>query len=227
MVYWITIWWLRLFFRLLTRLQVSGAARFPQGAYLLVSNHISHFDPLLLSSVSPRAIDWIGSTILFKGKFLNWFFSATHVIPVRQYEADQMALRTAIRRAREGRCPGIFPEGGLRRGEDSILGSGKLYDGGFMIASMGGVPIVPCLVIGSDRLYNPRNLFKRPPIWVRVGKPIAIQGKGRGEIERLRDVTAAAIRDLATELRAEGLVGEEDWPKTPQERNRRIPPPGP
>ncbi len=227
MVYWITIYIFRILFPIFTRFRVSGKQRIPlSGAFLLVSNHVSHFDPPIYSAACLRAIDWLGSEILFRRTIPRLYFRLCNVIKVRQYEADQMALREAIRRVRAGRCVGLFPEGGIRAGEASLLGSGhKLYEGAFMIAVLGRVPILPCLVIGSDRLYNPASLLRRPPIWVRFGEPIHVTGQGREEIQRLKTTTLEAIRRLAAEVQAEGVIQKNDWPQTPQQRNPKIPPP--
>jgi 1-acyl-sn-glycerol-3-phosphate acyltransferase len=226
MLYWLTIYFLRLLFFLFTRFTARGRDNIPRNQpFLLVSNHISHFDPPVFSAACARAIDWMGSEILFKGKISSTYFRMTNVIKVRQYEADQGALREAVRRLRAGRSVGLFPEGGIRAGESSILGSNyKLYEGAFMIAVLSKVPILPALVVGSDRLYNPASLKQRPPIWVKFGNPIPVQGKGREEIQRLRSETETAIRALAQELRDSGELKENDWPKTPQERNPKIPP---
>ncbi len=229
MTYWLTIYALRALFALFTRLRARGRERVPRsGAFLLVSNHISHFDPPVFSAACPRGIDWMGSEILFRGGFWKFFFRKLNVIKVRQYEADHAALREAVRRVKRGRGVGLFPEGGIRAGAASLLGGQhQLYEGAFMIAVMGRAPILPCLVVGSDRLYHPRALARRPPIWVRFGELIPVQGQGREEVQRLREKTVEAIRRLADELRAEGGIREEDWPQTPQQRNPRLPPPPP
>jgi 1-acyl-sn-glycerol-3-phosphate acyltransferase len=227
MFYWTTIFILRVFFTLFTSFRVAGKDNVPRkGSLLIVSNHISHFDPPVYSAACSRVIDWLGSEILFKGKLPSFYFTQCNVIKVRQYEADQEALRKAMRRLKSDRCVGLFPEGGIRAGEKSILGSdGHLYEGAFMMAALTQTPIIPCLVVGSERLYNPRSLLSRPPIWVRFGNPIYPEKKGRDEIARLRIATLAAIRTLADELRAEGEVREDDWPQTPQQRNPKLPPP--
>jgi 1-acyl-sn-glycerol-3-phosphate acyltransferase len=223
--YWSLIYTLRALFRLLTNFRVKGRERVPlQGPLILLSNHISHMDPPAHSAACPRAIDWVGSEILFRKPIWRWYFGTLNVIRVRQYEADQRALREAIRRVRSGRCVGLYPEGGIRAGESSILGSNrKLYRGGFMIATLTKAPILPCLVIGSDRLYNPASLLKRPPIWVRYGEPITVQGEGHDEIDRLEKLFVERVNQLAAELRAEGIIREDDWPQTPQQRNPRLP----
>jgi 1-acyl-sn-glycerol-3-phosphate acyltransferase len=226
MVYWITIWLLRAFFLLFTKFDRTGSEHVPSsGGFVLVSNHISHFDPPAFSAACRRAVDWMGSQVIFFNRITQWYFTACNVIKVRQYEADQGALREAIRRVRQGRGVGLFPEGGIRAGEKSILGSSfELYEGAFMIAMLGRVPIIPCLVIGTDRLYEPRHLKHRPPVWVKMGKPIWPEGKGKEAIAGLRDQTIRAIQGLAQELRESQKIQPEDWPQSPQQRNPKIKP---
>ncbi len=226
MFYWATIYLLRVLFPLFTRFKVKGQERIPrQGSFLLVSNHISHFDPPVFSAACPRAIDWAGSEILFRSAIARFYFARSNVIKVRQYEADAGALRESIRRVRKGRCVGLFPEGGIRCGEKSVLGSRvHLYEGASIIAMMSGSPILPCLVMGSDRLYNPRSLLRRPSIWVRFGNPIPVQGEGKEERERLKQEMIRSIRELAEEWKHEEHPAPEDWPQTPQQRNPKIPP---
>jgi 1-acyl-sn-glycerol-3-phosphate acyltransferase len=228
MFYWPTIYLLRFLFAVFTRFRVVGKQNIPKsGSFLLISNHISHFDPPVFSAAChTRGIDWMGSEILFRSRISNFYFRNSHVIKVQQYKADQQALREAVRRIRSERNVGLFPEGGIRAGDSSILGSNyKLYEGAFMIAMLSKAPILPCLVVGSDRLYNPRSILKRPPIWVRIGKPIQIQGTGRDEVHRLREETTKAIRALAQDLRETGELVDDDWPQTPQQRNPKIPAP--
>ncbi len=227
MIYWATIYLLRFLFRVFTRFHVKGREHIPKtGGFILVSNHISHFDPPAHSAACTRGIDWAGSEILFRGTLTRWYFRICHVIKVRQYEADTGALRESIRRVRAGRCVGLFPEGGIRRGEDSILGSqGQLYDGAIMIATLTGAPLLPCLVMGTDRLYHPKSLLHRPPIWIRFGPPISVQGKDAVERDRLKNEMIRSIRRLAVEWEREEKPTTDDWPQTPQQRNPKIPPP--
>ena len=167
----------------------------------------------------------MASDILFRHPLAGFYFRNVGTIFVRQYQADHAALREAARRVRNGRCVGVFAEGGIRAGEASLVGGRPhLYDGAFMVALLGRAPIQPSLVLGTDRLYEPRNLRKRPPLWFRFGNPIPVEGLSRGDIPELRERFQAAIRVLVDEVRAEGKIRDEDWPQTPQQRNPKIPP---
>lgn len=220
---------MRLTAPLVARVRTGGRERVPrQGGLILVSNHISHFDPHLFAMASPRRIDWMASDVLFQNPFAAFYFRRVRTIFVRQYQADSGALREAIRRARQGRCIGIFPEGGIRAGEESLVGGRPaLYEGAFMIAILGRAPLLPALVLGTDRLYAPGNLRKRPPLWFRFGDPIPVEGLTRADIPALQEKFLAGFRALLDEVRAEGEIRPDDWPQTPQQRNPKIPPPKP
>jgi 1-acyl-sn-glycerol-3-phosphate acyltransferase len=212
---------------LLARVRITGRERVPRkGGFILVSNHISHFDPHLLGMVSPRRIDWMASDVLFRHPLSAFYFRNVGTIFVRQYQADHGALLEAVRRARRGQCIGVFAEGGIRAGETSLVGGRpQLYDGAFMIAVLGRAPIVPCLVLGTDRLYQPGNLLKRPPLWFRFGHPISVEGATREDAPALREKFLVAFRALVEEVRNEGKIRDNDWPQTPQQRNPKIPMP--
>ncbi len=224
MLLWIISWLSWFFSKALTRTRVEGRHNIPRhGAFLLVSNHISHFDPPVLSGASPRLIDWLASDILLRGWFWTAFFRGLKVVPVRQYEADHRALRETLRRLHNGRCVGVFAEGGIRAGATSLLATDEgVYNGAFVLAALGRCPIIPCLVIGSDRLYAPAALRRRPPIWVRFGEPIHPGQGDRSEAPLLKQRTLEAIRGMAAELKASGKARAEDWPQTPQQRNPRL-----
>lgn len=226
MLYYPTTCTARVVMPLLARIRTAGREHVPQkGGFVLVSNHISHFDPHLLAMACPRRIDWMASDVLFRNPVAAFYFRNVRTIFVRQYQGDSGALREAVRRARQGRCVGIFAEGGIRAGEASLVGGRpNLYDGAFMIAVLGKVPIVPCLVLGTDRLYQPGNLLRRPPMWFRFGAPIPVEGATREDAPAIREKFLAAFRVLVDGVRAEGEIRDDDWPQTPQQRNPKIPP---
>ncbi|HET6406592.1 MAG TPA: lysophospholipid acyltransferase family protein, partial [Chthoniobacteraceae bacterium] len=118
------------------------------GACILASNHISHFDPLLLTSAIPRQIDWMAMSDLFKPRLLGWWLRQSDCFPVQRFKADRVALKTAIDRLQNGKLIGMFPEGGLRDGEASVLGGAPLRRGIRAVADLGNAPIIPCVILG-------------------------------------------------------------------------------
>ncbi len=83
-----------------------------KGAFLLASNHISHFDPFILSSVVRRKIDWMAMAEFFPNPLFGSFLRAVDAFPADRHRADRKTIRTAIERLKQGRIVGVWP---LRR----------------------------------------------------------------------------------------------------------------
>lgn len=214
---------LRVLFKFKARVhQVFYHAPPKTGGFILASNHISHFDPPLITPFCPRRIDWIAMVELFHGKFLHGFFTGLNVIPVDRSGSDRSALRAAVKRLHDGRVVGIFPEGGIRDGAATIVNGGRMKEGVSLLASLSGAPIVPCVILGSDRLYNKRNWlpWRRTGVWIGYGAPIHAPSDLSGEAKRSRiqQEFAAAIVDLKTRLVADFHLAPADLPHSPQQR---------
>ena len=201
------------------RVRVVHFAKIPAGPCVMVSNHISHFDPPLLSGYLPRKIDWIAMSELFGTKWSKAGFTWLDVIPVDRHGDDRQALRTAIKRLEAGRMIGIFPEGGIRDGARSILSGAEMREGAFLIAAKARCPVVPVVILGSERLYNRRKWlpWRRAKVYIAIGEPVFPSDAGR---KQLRDETAAALIRLKDRLMEACHLGENDLPHSPQERMR-------
>src|SRR5437016_11017002 len=165
----------RLLFGCITRVRVlrrESANR--SDGFLLAANHISHFDPFIISSVVGRKIDWMTMAEFFRSSTLELLLRAVDAFPADRDRANRKTIRTAIERLKEGRIVGLFPEGGIRDGARSLLEGAPLRPGASTLAHIAGAPIVPSVIVGSDRLYSKKSWLslRRPPIWVAFGDPI-------------------------------------------------------
>ncbi len=183
--------------------------------FLLVANHISHFDPFIISSIVRRKIDWMAMAEFFPRPLLGFLLRAVDAFPADRDRADRATIRTAIERLKHGRIVGLFPEGGIRDGTRSLLGASTL-------AHIAGVPILPCVIVGSDRLYSKKSWLplRRTPIWIAFGDaippfPDLEKSAARAYIER---ELATGFRLLYAELREKFSLTPEDLPHPPRER---------
>jgi 1-acyl-sn-glycerol-3-phosphate acyltransferase len=191
--------------------------------FLLASNHISHFDPFLIGLAVRRKIDWMTMAEFFRAPALGFLLHSIDAFPAERDHADLKTIRTAIERLKHGRIVGIFPEGGIRDGARSLLQGAPLRPGAATLAQIAGVPIVPCVILGSDRFYSKKRWLpfrRRMPIWIAFGKPIShfpelqkCQAR-----ERIESELAVAFKGLYAELREEFRLTTDDLPRSPQER---------
>jgi 1-acyl-sn-glycerol-3-phosphate acyltransferase len=188
---------------------------------VLVSNHISHFDPVVLSVVFHRLIDWMTTEEFYTHSLSGVWLRALNTFPVDRSRPDRRALRLAIERLRAGRVVGVFPEAGIRAGPVSVIGGGAPKSGAVALARLAEAPIIPCLIFGTDRLYRRQSWIpfgRRVPVWVTIGKPFSPPDKS----ERRDDsVLAGALRQLAAETIARFNLQPDDLPATPQHRKGR------
>ncbi len=210
----------RSLFRIAGKIRIEHLAPIPRtGPLILASNHISHFDPPILGAFFPRPVDWMAMEEMFRHPAFARALALTGAFPVHRDGTDRTALRVAVRRLKSGRTVGIFPEGGIRAGETSILEGAPMRPGLAALSLLAHAPVLPSLIVGTDRLYHPKNWLRRPPIRIVTGAPIAPEG-GRDE---LRARIAQAFVDLKNHLLAQPGFRPEDLPKTPQARKGEDP----
>ncbi len=170
------------------RLSVEGG--WPAGGpYVVVANHQSLLDILLLSHV-PREMKWIAKESLFKVPWLGWIFRISGDIPVKRGDAESggEALARARRYLANGMNVMIFPEG-TRSKTAKLL---PFKSGAFRLAIEAGVPILPIVVNGSAAGMPKGSPWVRPCRAVaKILEPVPSAGYLPEDAPRLRD----AVRD--------------------------------
>ena len=130
--------------RLVYRFKVRGDEHIPvSGAAILVCNHVSFVDAVLLMAASPRPIRFIMDHRIFATPVLGQLFRLGKAIPIASQKENPVAYERAFTEARkvldDGELLCIFPEGGLTK--DGSLGE---FKGGVMkVLQTNPVPVVP------------------------------------------------------------------------------------
>ena len=130
--------------RLVYRFEVRGDEHIPtEGAAILVCNHVSFVDAILLMAASPRPIVFIMDHRIFKLPVLGTLFRFAKAVPIAPQKEDPQAYEQAFARAKAVLDAGdllcIFPEGAITR--DGTLGE---FKGGVMkLLEANPVPVVP------------------------------------------------------------------------------------
>ena len=164
-----------------------------RGGWLLAANHISHFDPPFLGVACLRKMDWMTSREFYAVRLLGAWMRAVDTFPVDRERPDRASIRMALARLAAGRVVGMFPEGGIRDGARSVLQGAALRPGLGALAEMSGAPVIPCVIVGSDKLYAKKNWlpFRRAQVWISFGEPLSSAREGK----LARKVFEARIRD--------------------------------
>jgi len=188
--------------RVIYRFEVRGDEHIPTtGAALLVCNHVSFIDAVLLMAASPRPIRFIMDHNIFKMPVLGWFFKLCKAIPIAPQRENPATYEQAFAQARavlaDGELLCIFPEGGITR--DGQLGE---FKGGVMkLIDSNPVPVVPLALqnlwgsyfsrAGGAAMSKPfrRGLFSRVALVAGSAVPPA-------------SVTPAALRERVGQLLA-------------------------
>lgn len=135
----------RLFCSRYHRLQHDPIALPEKGGAVLVANHISGLDPLLLGAATDRPLRFLVAREQYSRFGTRWFFKGTHCIPVDRSTRPARAYRAAIDALSRGEVIAVFPAGGIRlEGEP-----GKpLKNGALRMAQLAGVPLLPVYISG-------------------------------------------------------------------------------
>ena len=175
-----------------------------EGGVVLVSNHLTMLDPLLLGAVMPRQLHFMCKEEMFRFPPLGWYLVRAGTFPIRRGEADRQALRHAEELLRSGKVVMIFPEG--HRSEE--IGAQEARSGAVMLATRTNSLVVPAAITGTEhlRLHRPlpdmaRGFLSKPRITVKVGEPIRFS-RGGGSSARnahadllMRKITALLPAD--------------------------------
>src|SRR5438552_13605047 len=96
--------------RCVYRVTALGVKHLPGGGFLLLPNHVTWVDAIVLQVACPRPIRFLMDAEIYKSRVLNPLFRLLGVIPISQRKARD-AVRAAAERIREGEVVCIFPEG--------------------------------------------------------------------------------------------------------------------
>ena len=194
--------------RVLYRLRFRGRQAVPaRGAALVVCNHVSFMDALILGGGCPRPLRFLMDRPIYESRWLNWFFRIAGAIPVDSERCDPGGVRRALDEVshalRQGEVVMLFPEGRLtpdgkvhrfRRGIDIILARDP-------------VPVVPAGLAGLWGSWTSNRGGKALTKWPRrfrarvalyFGDPIPAERATRDEMTR---------HVVALKARAEAEIG--------------------
>ncbi|OLC56347.1 MAG: hypothetical protein AUH92_00365 [Acidobacteria bacterium 13_1_40CM_4_69_4] len=187
------------FARLYLGLTRDGLEHLPRrGPAIVVSNHTSYADAIILGSAAPRPIHFVVLQSMYDLLLIRWFYWGMGTIAVRAEGQDTGSIKRALRLLSSGGILGVFPEGA--RSADGSLSEPRL--GAAMIAALSGAPVVPAYIDGARDSLPVGGVFPKPArIHVRFGAPLRFERR-RGEGRESLGVFAGEMLDAIRRLGA-------------------------
>ncbi len=183
----------RLIMRVLWRIEVFGSQDVPENGPLIVAcNHLSLLDPPAMGCVCPRRIAYMAKKELFTVPVLAPVIRALGAYSVDRKGSATAGVKRSLEVLRAGGAIGIFPEG-----TRNLDGTVDAQTGVALLASLGGVPVVPACIVGSDRARS----FGQ--IKVAFGAPLILSAGRKATRDDLAKFTGeimGAIRALAEKM---------------------------
>jgi 1-acyl-sn-glycerol-3-phosphate acyltransferase len=196
------------------RVWVDGEKIPERGGCIVVCNHVTKIDPLIIAHVlydHGRQPRYLAKAALFEVKGLGWALGKLGQIPVQRMTADAVgAFGAAVEAMDNGGCVVVYPEGTITRDPDLWPMRGK--SGAARIALATGAPVIPVGHWGAQEILRPYAkrpaLFPRKTVRVKVGEPVPLDDLRARPITRetvnaATDRIMAALTGLVADLRGE------------------------
>jgi len=200
--YWATMTVMTLGFSL----RIEGRRHVPRrGPVLILANHESFLDPIVLGVAIPRHVQQLARKTLFRNRFFGALLRSLHAFPVDQEGVAKEGLRKVLDFLRAGEAVVVFPEG-----ERSFTGQIQPFKPGIhLLLRRAQVPVIPVGVAGAfEALPRTARLPRLSPLFlpatgtdvvVSIGRPVLPQrytGLDREQLlsELFREVQAVQAR---------------------------------
>lgn len=151
----------------------------PEEGMLIISNHSSYGDPVIMGVVFPYQICFVAKENFSHNFFINKLFKALGVVFINRDESDLTAMRTIIGVLKQNKAVAIFPEG--HRSKDQKIKEFK--QGAAFIAYRTGATIVPVAISNSCDFFR----FWRHNIVINIGEPFKITAGNKASAEALAE----------------------------------------
>ena len=178
--------------RLLHPVTVQGLERLPRHGALLIANHASNWDPILLATALPRdyRLRVMGKEELFRNPIVAWAIRVGGAFPVNRGGADIQAVKTAMQSIKDGQNLLIFPEGTvIRNGIGKADGlPAHAHSGAAVIGVRSGATFVPVFMDGEKKLFHRTRII--------IGQPYTPLYTGRrGTAEEMQTIADDLLRE--------------------------------
>lgn len=165
--------------------------------YIICSNHISNWDPILVAMALPYRLYFMGKAELLKVPVVKQIMNGLEMIPVHRNENDITAIKRSLKTVREKKHFCIFPQG--TRYWTPITAE-QFKSGAFFIASACNSGILP---VGISTKNHKLRFFAK--VKIIIGDPLSYEDLGFVEDRKNYDGAAKATAEKIIELVSKGV----------------------
>lgn len=191
--------------RLLFRMSIIKKAPLPEPPFIVAANHASLLDPPLVGiACKHKVVNFVVKQELVEIPVIRHWTRHVECVPVKRGDNSIKGLREALRRIKQGKIVGMFPEG--TRSTDGTLQEAKVGTG-FLISNA-KVPVVPIYSFGtSEALPKGKGIKFRAKVGAIVGKAImpeeikGFSGSTREKYDKITNLVMERIGELEKEAR--------------------------
>lgn len=189
----------RFLLRIIWGYKVEGKENIPKHSFILVANHISLLDPIVIGAAFDKRLYYLAKKELFKLKIFNPFLKWLGAIDVDRREFKYETWKKITKIIKRNEVIVIFPEG--TRNDNPELGLLELKDGASTLALTYGLSILPVGIIGTDKIWKRKKMFPqlKGKIKIKIGKLIdvpKVKNPGKEEIKKLNNKIKESILGL-------------------------------
>ena len=173
-------------------LTVTALDRIPPGNAMLVFNHSSYMDALVLSAILPGEPVYVVKRELANEVFAGPFLRRLGASFIERYDvnASLADAEAIIAAARQGRNVVFFPEGTFTRRP----GLSEFYLGAFKVAAQADLPVLPGIIRGTRTMLRGDQWFPRwTTLSIRIEEPVNPSGTDFASLVRLRDAARQVV----------------------------------
>lgn len=177
------------------KMDIINKENIPQDTnYIIVANHLSNFDPLLLAMKWEERLFFMAKEELFNVFFIGWVLKKVEMIAVRRGESDRKAVKESLKYLKDGKILALFPEGTRNRSQEILL---PFHGGAAFFAKSANLQVLPVAIKGTKQI-KPAFFNK---VTFTVGQPLKVTDYYEGKIssKELEDFTGL-LRDKMIDL---------------------------
>jgi len=204
--YFLVKWFFFICLKVYNRLSIRWGTSLPDRNVIVIANHCSNLDPVIMGAVFPGRVRFLAKSELFEPFLFGSMVRALGAVPVDKQDSQSAgtALKAFLKLLKEGENVLLFPEGGR-----SLDGKLKPLEGGAaLIAMKSGAPIVPAFVTGTFEAMPPGAKWVKPVHLavvfgetIETGEYMSLGREGRNKLVKKLQETLESLESLALELK--------------------------